>query len=398
MTAQWIAPGEDDTAELNGSGPGDHGPGFDAEGYEAAIRTAVEQRKYNLRIERLAQAELAAESVVPVPPAFNGAEFLAQPDDEPVYRIADLWPAGGNIVLAAQFKAGKTTMTHNLLRCLCDGTPFLGRYRVDPPPGGVFLIDAEMASRSARRWLGDHMITRAYRFTYQNVRGAAASFNILLPDVRARWADRIRASGASVVILDCLGPVLAAIGLEENSTSDVGRFLEAFTELLRDAGISEAAVIHHMGHVGERSRGASRLRDWPDAEWRLVRLEDDPNSPRYLSAFGRDVDVPESRLEFDPETRALRIEGGSRKGQKIADALQGIIKAVDAEPGINSSELERALVDTGMHTQNVVRSALGAALRGRYVIRRDGPRRSKVHYIGPIAVQEGLASPQVIPP
>jgi hypothetical protein len=72
-----------------------------------------------------------------------------------------------------------------------------------------------------------------------------------------------------------------------------------------------------MGHSGERARGASRLRDWPDVEWRLVREKTengdvDPAAPRYFSAYGRDVDVPESRLVFDPATRHLTLEGGSR--------------------------------------------------------------------------------------
>ena len=362
--------------------PGDDGVPF---------RFEVEQRKHNLRVDQLARAELAAENTPAIPPLFRGAEFLAQPDDEPVYRIGDVWPLGGNVVLAAQFKAGKTTMVHNLLRSLCDGTVFLGRFPVTPAAGGVFVIDAEMPARSARRWLGQQMIARADRFTYQNIRGAASSFNILVPDLRRAWAGRIAAAGTDIVVLDCLGPVLAALGLEENSGADVGRFLEAFQEMLREAGAGEAAVIHHMGHAGERSRGASRLRDWPDAEWRLVRQDEDPASARFLSAFGRDVDVPESRLDYDPVTRALRIAGGSRSSQKIQAAVLDVVKTVDAEPGINSRALETALVDSGGHTQAIVRQAVRSALREGFIVRKPGPNRSKLHYTAPAAAEQGLA-------
>jgi hypothetical protein len=65
-----------------------------------------------------------------------------------------------------------------------------------------------------------------------------------------------------------------------------------------------------MGHANERARGDSRLRDWPDVEWRLVRRDDDPASARFITAYGRDVDVPESQLIYDHGTRHLTIEDG----------------------------------------------------------------------------------------
>ena len=120
--------------------------------------------------------------------------------------------------------------------------------------------------------------------------------------------------------VDCIGPVMAALGLDESKSADTGRFLAALERVLADASVPECFLIHHMGHGAERSRGASRLRDWPDAEWRLVRQDDNPSSPRLLSAFGRDVDVPESRLDYDPGNRWLALAGGSRTDARIAAA------------------------------------------------------------------------------
>ena len=68
--------------------------------------------------------------------------------------------------------------------------------------------------------------------------------------------------------VDCIGPVMAALGLDESKSADTGRFLAALERVLADASVPECFLIHHMGHGAERSRGASRLRDWPDAEWR----------------------------------------------------------------------------------------------------------------------------------
>ena len=128
---------------------------------------------------------------------------------------------------------------------------------------------------------------------------------------RAQWVDWFRAPDrVRYLMLDCLRPVLDALGLDEHK--DAGRLLVAIDALLQAADIPEAAIVHHMGHVGERSRGDSRLIDWPDVTAKLVRQDDNPASPRYISAYGRDVDMPESRLEYDPLTRRLTVVGGPR--------------------------------------------------------------------------------------
>ena len=358
------APGVDDVAaEIRGDHQG-----------------AVNAKKTQFRIEQQARAELAAENASRPPAAFNGADFLAQADDEITYRIAKLWPAGGNVVLAAQYKTGKTTLVHNLIRVLCDGTPFLGSYHTEPPGGGIFVLDTEMPSSSTRRWLREQSVKDPSRFTYQNLRGAASSFDLLVPAIRQRWAHRIAGTGAAVVILDCLGPVLAGLGLDENSNTDVGRFLGAFAELLAEAGTAESVVVHHLGHAGERTRGGSKLRDWPDAEWRLLRADNnDPASARFFSAFGRDVDVPESKLEHDSSTRHVRIAGGTRAAAKTVAAVDDIVKTVKATPGINTRTLYSAAEKAG-YPQHVVRDALAVALDEGLVIRREGTGRALLHY------------------
>ncbi|MGH3273246.1 MAG: AAA family ATPase, partial [Streptosporangiaceae bacterium] len=318
---------------------------------EEIDRGAVTARKNMLRVDRLAQAELAAEGMAVPPPVATGTDFLAEPDADAAYRIDQVWPAGGNILCAAQAKAGKTTVVTNLLRSLCDGDPLFGRFRVDPPEGSVFLIDVEMPRDQARGWIRAQGIRKTDRFTYQPLRGAASSFNITVPAIRRKWAARIADAGAGVIILDPLGPVLAAIGLDENSGADVGSFLDgALGELLAESGASEAVVIHHMGHAAERSRGTSRLRGWPDAEWLLVRQDDEPGSERYFKAYGRDVDVAERRLDYDPVTRALTIAGGSRRQAKSAAALADLVRVVTAQPGINARAIEEALRTRHGHT------------------------------------------------
>ena len=88
-----------------------------------------------------------------------------------------------------------------------------------------------------------------------------------------------------------------------------------------------------MGHGQERSRGDSRIRDWPDAEWRLLRRNDDPASEHSISAFGRDIDQPEQRLAFEPGTRRLTIGGGSRREEPPAATLAAVLDVLQAADG-----------------------------------------------------------------
>ena len=200
-------------------------------------------------------------------------------------------------MLAAQFKAGKTTLVGNYIRSKVDGDPFLGRAKVTPITGTLVLIDLEMSASQLDAWLRAQGIRDDDRVVPIPLRGQAASFNLLDESLRAQWVARLRQAHAEDLVLDCLRPVLDALGLDEQR--EAGRFLVAFDALPARGRIPEALVIQHMGHGNERARGDSRLRDWPDAEWRLVRRDDDPASPRFITAYGRDVDVPESQLVYD---------------------------------------------------------------------------------------------------
>ena len=181
------------------------------------------------------------------------------------------------------------------------------------------------------------------------------------------------------MLLDCLGPVMGALGLDEDKAADVGRFLAAFERLLAEAGVTESLVIHHMGHQAERSRGTSRLRDWPVAEWRLVRQDDDPASARYLSAFGRDVEIPESRLEFDPATRRLTLCGGSRQERAAEQARHAAAELLAVTPGLSGRQIEAEL--EGAHSRGAVRAALKAAVKAGEVRTETGPRNARLHYL-----------------
>jgi hypothetical protein len=306
------------------------------------LREEVEQR---FRREQLADLKR--------PRVFSLDQFLARPATDPTYRIGDVWPTGGRVVLSAQFKAGKSTVVGNVIRALADGTPLFDRFAVRPG-ARVLLIDDELDDRTLQRWLTDQRIENTTQVAVTCLRGALSSFAITDPDIRAAWARDI--AGADVVILDCLRPILDALGLDENH--DAGKFLVAFDALLAEAGATEALVLHHMGHNAERSRGDSRINDWPDALWKLVRdksdedpTTDDVAGSRYFSAFGRDVNFPQTELSYHPATRHLVLgEQALNRQQTVTKrrtemARTAVIAVVNAQPGILKTALRKACAE-----------------------------------------------------
>jgi hypothetical protein len=168
-------------------------------------------------------------------------------------------------------------MVANVLRALSDGGKFLGRFETHPAK--AVLLDFEMDERQIRAWLRDQGITNTGNVSVIPLRGKASSFDVLDPKIRSEWAARLRRN--DVAIFDCLRPILHALGLDENR--DAGRLLTAIDELLNEAGVPEALIVHHMGHSGERSRGDSRIIDWPDGTWKLVREDAERKTRRATS-------------------------------------------------------------------------------------------------------------------
>ncbi|GLI00321.1 AAA family ATPase [Phytohabitans aurantiacus] len=335
-------------------------------------------------------AELAGD--INVPDLVALPDFLAEVDDTPLWRFDGLWPRQGNIVLAAQYKAGKTTTVGNVLRSLADGDRFLGVFDVEPvTDGSIVLCDFEMPRVKLRDWLRRQEIRNADRIHLVPMRGLASTFDLLDDVIRASWVEKLRAAEARVWIVDCLGPILSSLGFSENENREVGRFLDALTATAAAAGVDEVLLVHHMGHAAERSRGASRLRDWPDAEWRLLRKKDDDNpladaepaARRFFSAFGRDVDVREGQLVYDDARKRLVYAEGSRRETAALEALTAVLEYIRDHTGASGRVVEQAVTKDRTITQKSARDALAEAVDRAYAVTKDGGRRAKLHTLTP---------------
>jgi hypothetical protein len=302
--------------------------------------------------------------------------LLDEPELPTRYRIAGWQPLGTRVLLAAQFKAGKTTLVTNLIRSLVDGDPFLGSFDVDPIVGTVAHFDLEMSQSMLSKWLRAQGIKNDDRVFPVSLRGRLSDFPLLDRKRRQELARQLETNGAQYVVWDCVRPLVDSYGLDENK--DAGKLLTAFDALLEEAGVKDAAVVQHMGHTGERARGDSRFRDWPDVEWRLVRQDENPHSPRFISAYGRDVDQPEAQVEYDKETRRLSIVGGSRHDAKVGELAAEVLEALGADE-LSGRDIENKIPE-GVSRKDW-RAAMKLAIADGRIETRSGPRRSTLHKV-----------------
>lgn len=341
---------------------------------ESAFIREIEREAYKIRVREAARAQVTRERLgsLSISSPVGLAKFLAEPDEDARYRVDGLWPTNGRVVLSAQYKAGKTTLVGNLIRSLVDGEHFLDRFAVEKA-ARVVLIDNELSPNMIRLWLREQGIRNVGAVDVLPLRGRLSGFNLLEPVTRAQWAAVLKP--ADVLIFDCLRPALDALALSEDK--DAGRFLEALDELTAEAGIRELAVVHHMGHNNERSRGDSRILDWPDAVWKIVRsAPDDPASERFFSAYGRDVEQTEVRLAFNPVNRHLAVDGGSRRDTKAFHLNDDVLAYVADNPGCTQTAIEREITGDRMSVRSSIRS-----LAQSNQIRVDVQKQSRRHFL-----------------
>jgi hypothetical protein len=268
----------------------------------------------------------------------------------------------------------------NVVRSLADEEPLFGVFNVAPIRGIVGVLDFEMSDDKLDGWYRTQGIRRDDKVILEPMRGLVSSFNILDRSVRRRWASRLR--GIEYLVIDCLRPLMDAFGLDEHK--DAGRLLVAIDALMAEAGIPDALIVHHMGHTGERSRGDSRLRDWPDIEWQLVRRTDDAASPRFFKAYGRDVDVAEGQLTYDPLTRHLVLIGGSRQDMQLTKVLEAIIDTLKAssEP-LSGRTIKSRLADS--HAKNVIDEALKRGRENGSLTFETGAHNANLYRVNPVS-------------
>lgn len=360
-------------------------PAAEVEDAGTRFERMVSEETFRIRVREAARERVEQGRRGTLEPFDAGTlgEVLARPPAPPS-RVQDLIPWEASTLLTAQRKTGKTTLVLNLARSLLTGEDFLGQHAVRPVQGTVTLLNFEVSAATVAHWAADLEIDPARLFLV-NLRGRRNPLKRV--DDRTRLAELLKSRNTETLIVDPFGR--AFTGTSQNDAGEVGGFLQQLDEFTRtDIGALDLLLTAHAGWNGERTRGSTALEDWADSIITVTRDDSqDGTGERYLRAIGRDVDLEEDRLDYDPDTRLLTLAGsGSRKtarDERRNDELDdAVAEIVTAAPGINGSGVGRSLKDAGVpHQKGDESKALQRLVAAGRLRFEAGPRNAKCYFL-----------------
>ncbi|MCM3614604.1 AAA family ATPase [Microbacterium enclense] len=347
---------------------------------------AVAQRVEAKLVEHEAKAVFARTlaELEPADPFDAGslAEILARPDSTR-FRVDGLVLSEGFTTVVAARKTGKTTFNLNLADSLLSGRDFLGRFPVEPVEGRIALLNFEVAAKQVAHW-ANLVGVDPERFDIVTLRGRRNP--LLHPQDRADLAEYLRGREVEFLFVDPLSR--AFYGDNANDNTQMQRFLSDLDAFARsEVGATDVVLNVHAGWNADRSRGASATEDHPDSIiWLKPGDREKGDKSTYVEAKGRDVDVEEMQLAFDPTTYRLSLTGeGSRREvrqvQKQGDLEPQILRAVAADPGINTQGVTNALREAKARFQKGDETrTLGAMFDGGRIGKKKGRYNATLWY------------------
>jgi hypothetical protein len=307
---------------------------------DAEFETLVsEQKRRLMALEKarnlIAEEKYALHDQIPEPKKLS--EWLLEEDVPLTYRIEELWPSEGTIFVVASYKAGKTTLLMNVIRCLTDGGPFLGRFETQPVTRNVGYLNFEVNEKQSKSWLKRLKIKNQDRLITWNLKGYGSPLATAIS--REKFTKKLIEKDIEVLIVD---PFSGAYRKGETNDNDlVKEFLLQLDEVVRKAGVHEVLVAVHAGNDPNKPRGATTLGDHPDALWNIVKTE--AGKSRFFKAEGRDVFLAEEGLSLSFDNITLELNGKTR-ADAAGESFDSLIKDFVAKsPDCSAGDIEAGI-------------------------------------------------------
>lgn len=384
-----------------------------------ALSVQEMSEKMLLRDEARSLADrIKAERGYTAPPpdtSWTLSDALTTPPQPTPYIIDGLAGAKHNVVITAQYKTGKTAFVlGTLAQALCDGTEFLGEFKVNGPHQGT-MVGHWNCEMDPTELLDDYLRPVGYanpdNLRVWNLRGY--SVNLLTPlgrEEAVKWLmgkipkpDGTFPPPVKVWTIDSLARLARMAGIAEKDNDEMLSLLMAIDEIKVEADVDVCFVITHTGRMvheegNERARGATVIDDWPDARWIITKQ----GEVRFLAIEGRGVRMESSSLVYDSNTGRSRLGGGNKAEIMAEGGVQCAFRAVKEQPGINKTALTRVVKDTMKCGVRQAEEYIEDAIEAGFI---DKPRRgassgakggrpSLMYY--PFEVASGGATPRVV--
>lgn len=256
---------------------------------------------------------------------WTAEQFLAEQEEPPTPIVEGLHFDGGNTMLIAEFKTGKTRVSLNLAGALADGLPFLSQFKTNMPEGRIAFLNYEMPSAMFREWLRPMGLENADRIVPLNLRGWTLAF--WEEEMMLRLADWLLKNNVKFIVLDPAARAWRGLVEAEGDNVQLSEFFGALDEVKRLADAQNLLITAHKPRSNEdRARGGGEIEAWPDANWYLGKEKD---GRRTFRAFGRDVDQDRVDLTYEKDTGWIETSGPSseRAVEQAAKEAHRVVKA-----------------------------------------------------------------------
>jgi hypothetical protein len=347
---------------------------------------------------RVAVRQLLAQQTFDPPPddAFvNMADVLTMVREPIKFAIDNLAAEGHNVTITGQFKSGKTTLVANLMRSLCDHTPFLEEHKVRAlgDDERVSFWSLEMDPNDLYdNYLIPQQMEHWDRLCVLNGRGYSVN---ILTDVGRAWAVNVLKRGnAGVWIIDSWSRLCDSVGADENVNAEVKPLTAAIDRIKREAGIKEVYILAHTGRKqqeedNEVARGATHLDDWADARWLFTR-DGDMRSFGVGPSRGGIKQRPGMPLTFDETTKRMALGGVDKAGARLGTVAQLVEELVKESPGqFSKRRLEQLMMKVApakMRNSKLIREGIQEALDTELIRVKPGGARG-AHYLEPMPMR-----------
>lgn len=228
--------------------------------------------------------------------AANLFEHVLAGDDEPLrWHIDGLIPEDGLIPIHGPPKQGKTFVAIDMGTCVATGEPFHGRKVAQ---GTVFYICGE-GFRAIKQRFAAWSEARGVSLEGAPLFRSQCAVPLLDAESAAMLSDAVAGLAAAhgsprLIIVDTLARNFG--DGDENSTSDMTRFIAAIDQLKAQWSGCSVIVVHHSGLADtKRARGSSALLGAADAEFRV---ESNATGPALFCTAMKDA-APGPAMQFE---------------------------------------------------------------------------------------------------
>jgi hypothetical protein len=240
----------------------------------------------------------------------NAADELKIPLEPEKWMVQDWFKYNSINTLIADAKAGKTRLCLNLVQALTEDKPFLGIYQTFMPEDAKALyFNYDMSENLFREYMAAQQWQRPERWVVKHV--GALGFPFWRDEVYADFVQYALDSHIYLWVIDTLQVAGQGFISDENNNTEMASFYGLLKIMAKEAGIPHVLITHHRGRAkDEHGRGASSLDGATDSWWMLSQEDrNEFDSPRSLSARGRDVGHRPVELEYNEATGLISSSG-----------------------------------------------------------------------------------------